>query len=66
MYGWAGTLLRVDLSSGTIEREPLEEKLCNLFVGGRGISAKILFDEVPPEITPLSPHNKLIFSCGPL
>ena len=66
MYGWAGTLLRVDLSNGTIEREPLEEKLCNLFVGGRGISAKILFDEVPPEIKPLSPHNKLIFSCGPL
>ena len=61
-----GTRLRVDLSSGTIERQPLEEKLCNLFVGGRGISAKILFDEVPPEIMPLSPHNKLIFSCGPL
>ena len=66
MNGWAGTILRVDLSSGAIERQPLEEKLCNLFVGGRGISAKLLFDEVPPEVEPFSPHNKLIFSCGPL
>jgi aldehyde:ferredoxin oxidoreductase len=66
MNGWAGTILRGDLSSGAIERQPLEEKLCNLFVGGRGISAKLLFDEVPPEVEPFSPHNKLIFSCGPL
>ena len=66
MYGWAGTILRVDLSSGTTERQPLKEDLCNHFIGGRGISAKILFDEVGPEIEPLSPHNRLIFSCGPL
>ena len=66
MYGWAGTLLRIDLSAGTVHREPLDEKLCTLFVGGRGIAAKLLFDEVPPGIEPLSPHNKLIFSCGPL
>ncbi len=66
MYGWAGTILRVDLGSGTIERHLMDEHLCKNFVGGRGISAKLLFDEVGPEIEPLSPHNKLIFSCGPL
>jgi len=66
MYGWAGVLLRVDLGSGTIERHLMDENLCKNFVGGRGISAKLLFDEVGPEIEPLSPHNKLIFSCGPL
>jgi len=66
MYGWAGVLLRVDLGSGTIERHLMDEHLCKNFVGGRGISAKLLFDEVGPEIEPLSPHNKLIFSCGPL
>jgi len=66
MYGWAGTILRVDLGSGTIERHLMDEHLCKNFVGGRGISAKLLFDEVGPEIEPLSPYNKLIFSCGPL
>ncbi len=66
MYGWAGTILRVDLSSGRIERQPLDQKLCDGFVGGRGISAKIIFDEVPPGTDPFSPQNKLIFSCGPL
>jgi aldehyde:ferredoxin oxidoreductase len=44
----------------------MDEHLCKNFVGGRGISAKLLFDEVGPEIEPLSPYNKLIFSCGPL
>ena len=66
MYGWAGTMLRVDLGSGTIERHLMDEHLCKNFIGGRGTSAKLLFDEVGPEIEPLSPHNKLIFSCGPL
>ncbi len=66
MYGWAGVILRVDLSNSTIERHLMDEHLCKNFVGGRGISAKILFDEVGPEIEPLSPYNKLIFSCGPL
>ncbi len=66
MYGWAGTILRVDLSSGNIERQPLDKKLCDDFIGGRGISAKIIFDEVPPGTDPFSPQNKLIFSCGPL
>ena len=66
MYGWAGTILRVDLGSGTIERHLMDKHLCKNFVGGRGISAKLLFDEVGPEIEPLSPYNKLIFSCGPL
>ncbi len=66
MYGWAGTILRVDLSSGNIERQPLDKKLCDDFIGGRGISAKILFDEVPPGVEPFSAGNKLIFSCGPL
>ena len=66
MYGWAGTILRVDLGSGTIERHLMDEDLCKNFVGGWGISAKLLFDEVGPEVEPLSPHNRLIFSCGPL
>lgn len=66
MDGWAGTILRVDLGSGTIERQPMDESLCSKFVGGRGIAAKLLFDDVGPEIEPLSPYNELIFSCGPL
>ena len=46
MDGWAGTILRVDLSSGLIERQPLEDYLCLDYVGGRGINSRILFEEI--------------------
>lgn len=36
------------------------------FVGGRGIAAKIYWDEVPPEVGALDPDNRLIFMTGPL
>ena len=44
MYGYAGTILRVDLSSGAIEKQPLDESLAERFIGGRGFVAKLLFD----------------------
>jgi len=37
-----GTILRVDLSSRTIEKQPMSENLRLDFVGGRGINVKIL------------------------
>ena len=64
MNGWAGIILRVDLSSGAIEKQPLEEYLRLNYVGGRGINSRILFEETGPETDPLSPENRLIFASG--
>ena len=64
--GYAGNILRVNLSTGDATTEPLSEELVRLFLGGRGIAAKILYDELEPGIDPLSPSNKLIFTAGPL
>lgn len=64
--GYAGRLLLVDLSRGKIKREPLSKELCALYIGGRGLDAKILYDELPPETDPLSPHNILCISTGPV
>jgi len=36
------------------------------FLGGRGIAAKIYWDEVPPEVKAFDPGNRLIFATGPL
>ena len=36
------------------------------FLGGRGFNSKILYDEVPKDVDPLSPQNKLMFATGPL
>lgn len=64
--GYAGTILRVNLSSGEIAREPLPEEAARYLLGGRGLAAKIMYDEVPPETKPFSQENKLIFTVGPL
>ena len=42
VYGWMGTIMRVDLSSGKIEEEPLTEELRLGYLGGRGINSRIL------------------------
>lgn len=66
MNGWVGKLLRVNLTQGSCEVEELPSKSTQLFLGGRGLASKVLFDEVNPQIEPSSPENKLIFMTGPL
>ena len=64
MYGWMGTILRVDLTSGKIEKEPLSDRLRLNYLGGRGINSRILYDSVGPEVDALSPENILVFGTG--
>lgn len=66
MFGWAGKILKVDLSREKIIEEPLGKDLAANFLGGRGINVKILYDELKPKTDPLGPKNVLIFGCGPL
>ena len=64
-FGWAGNILRVDLSSGKISREPLTEDLAYHYIGGRGINSKILYDETGPETDPLGgPLENVDFHAG--
>ena len=65
MHGYMGKILRVDLSSGTVTHIPTIE-YADRFLGGRGIAAKIYWDEVPPEISAFDPENRLIIATGPL
>lgn len=64
--GYAGQYLRVNLTSGTISKLPLPLEWVENYLGGNGIGTRILWDEVPPEVDPLSPQNKLIVATGPL
>jgi aldehyde:ferredoxin oxidoreductase len=65
MNGWMGKILRVNLTTGGITNEPLDDGLARKYVGGKGFSIKVLYDELDPGIDPLGPENKLIFSAGP-
>lgn len=67
MYGWAGTILRVDLTSGTIEKRSLDPLFAKQFLGGRGFNSRILFDEFDPAVAdPFDPRNVICVSCGAL
>jgi aldehyde:ferredoxin oxidoreductase len=66
MYGYAGKILDVDLSLGTIKQYPLNEELLTDYISGMGINAKILYDQLEPGIDALSPGNILVFSVGVL
>jgi benzoyl-CoA reductase subunit BamB len=63
-YAETGFNLEVDLSRGNIERVETDPRETELYLGGLGTNAKILWDRVPPEVEPFSPDNLLIFSAG--
>lgn len=66
MNGYTGVIIRVNLSTGSITKEPLNMKAAKDYVGARGLGTKYFCDEVDPKIDPLGPDNKLIFMTGPL
>jgi aldehyde:ferredoxin oxidoreductase len=64
--GYWGRILRIDLSRKKITEQSFDDSIALAFIGGSGLGARILFDEVPPEADPLGPDNLLIFAVGPL
>lgn len=66
MSGWTGKLLRVDLTQGTSSVEDIPRPWLTDYVGGRGLGDRYLYEELDPNVDPLSPENKLIFATGPL
>jgi aldehyde:ferredoxin oxidoreductase len=67
LYGWQGRILHIDLSKEKIWIEEFDKKLGELFLGGRGVNAKLLWDLIAePGIDPLGSENVLIFGTGAL
>lgn len=63
---WAGKILRVNLTAGTVKTEPLNMEWARAYLGSRGLGSKYLISEVDPKVDPLSADNKLIWATGPL
>src|SRR5450631_1234375 len=63
-YAQTGFNLEVDLSRGSIDKLSADPNSAELYLGGQGAAAKIIWDRVPPEVEPFSPDNLLIFSAG--
>lgn len=61
-----GKILRVNLSAGTFREETPGADFLAAWLGGRGLAARLVYEEVPPGCDPLGPANKLVFAAGPL
>ncbi|MCX8042589.1 MAG: aldehyde ferredoxin oxidoreductase family protein [Desulfobacterota bacterium] len=66
MYGWCGQRLRVDLSKGTIIKEPLSYEYRRKWIGGRGMNSEVIYREVPPNLDPFDPDARVCFGVGPI
>ncbi len=66
MYGYAGRILRVNLSTGKTVISPLKEEMAKKYIGGIGLGMYLLIENSQPGIDPFSPDNPLILATGPL
>ena len=64
--GYAGKVLDVNLTDGTIGEYPMTDEDREKFLGGRFLSTKILWDQLSPGIDPLSPDNLLVVMTSPM
>jgi aldehyde:ferredoxin oxidoreductase len=63
---WQQRILRVNLTTGSCNIEPLNMTWANEYLGQRGLGSKYLLEEMDPSVDSLSVENKLIFATGPL
>jgi aldehyde:ferredoxin oxidoreductase len=66
LYGYAGRVLRVDLTTGKTRVEQLNVDIAKKYIGGIGLGMKLWLDNSQPGIDPFSPENPLVLALGPI
>ena len=64
IYGTTSKILRVDLTTGSIQVEELSEDFYRLYPGGKALAGYILLNEMPPHTDPFAPENVLVLANG--
>lgn len=64
--GYKGKILKIDLTTGRMTEEQPEETILRKYVGGTGLGARYLYDEIPPGVDCFDAENCLVFATGPL
>ncbi len=59
-------LLVIDLSSKSVHEEQIDPDQARDFIGGSGLTARLLYDKLSKSIDPLGPDNPLLYMTGPL
>lgn len=66
MPGYMGNIAYVDLNTGEVEVRKPGDSFYRKFIGGRGLAAAVLYEELDPGVDPLSPENVFVLATGPL
>ncbi len=66
MLGYTGKIARINLSNGTINEYPITERDREMFLGGKTLAAKIIFDSIKSGIDPFSEENLIVITTSPL
>ena len=64
--GYCGKVIKIDLTSQTVSEYPFSDKEREMFLGGKIMAAKIVYDHIDKKIDPLSPENPIVITTGPL
>jgi aldehyde:ferredoxin oxidoreductase len=59
-------IVKIDLEKKKVLKEALHDSIVKSYIGGVGLSARLLYDMLDPTIDPLNPKNLLVFATGPL
>lgn len=65
MFGYAGKILHVNLTTRKTNSVELKEEFCKKYIGGRGFATGLLYENSNPNVDPLSPENTMVLSTGP-
>ncbi len=65
MYGYAGKILYIDLTTGKTYTEPLNEDYAKKYIGGIGLGMRLWLANSKAGVDPFSPDNPLVLATGP-
>ncbi|MBD3195578.1 MAG: aldehyde ferredoxin oxidoreductase [Candidatus Lokiarchaeota archaeon] len=64
MTGFMGKILWIDLTNESFEEQELSEEVYREYLGGYGLAAKLIYENMKPKVDPLGPEALLGFFPG--
>jgi len=66
LFGYAGRVLRVDLTTGKTSFEKLDAETAKKYIGGMGLGMKLWLDNSKAGVDAFNPQNPLVLAVGPV
>lgn len=66
MFGYTGKIVKVDLTTCQIDDYPFSDRDREIYLGGKIMAAKIIYDSIIAKVDPLSSENTVVVSTSPL